>query len=605
MDRPIGLSAVLLVVTAIIASGAPANGKPAADGDALFGATRVVPVSVALPADDWQALRRESRDAGFIFSAEAPRKFTWFKGSVDVDGVASADVGIRKKGFLGSLDSARPSLIIDYGRNGGTSPFSGLGRITLNNNKQDTACIGQFLAYEVFRKAGVPTPRVGFATVTVNGAPLGVYTHVESIKKPFLERVFNADDGGLYEGTVADLVPGSLAKLEVETHDRFRPRLEALAGLLGGDDPVDPHRLAELVDVETFISYWAVEALVGIWDGYSANQNNFFVHVSTADGLLRFIPWGTDSAFTSLPGPLMAFGRRAPPVIHAEGALANRLAFIPGMADRYKRRMEELLATVWREEDLLAEVDRLEALLRPHFTPAQGGAVKALAGIRDFVRRRRGEIEPVLAAWPPSLPERPRPPLTTTRVGTVSGTFATLERRAADEETAPGEISLSLTMRDEAVPVDAADVRAYPTPLPGPVGRPGAAPAPPAADAAGADGDRAIGVTVSGKREDGTPVSLSFFLDRRLLRDTDDDIAAGGLLAIGGGFFGTGPMRILGGTVALTERGDEPGSRLAGTFSFTIDESSGGFANPAPRKRPPGATAEPAAAPPPAATPAP
>jgi hypothetical protein len=45
--------------------------------------------------------------------------------------------------------------------------------------------------------------------------------------------------------------------------------------------------------------------------------------------------------------------------------------------------------------------------------------------------------------------------------------------------------------------------------------------------------------------------------------------------------------------VALTERGVVPGSRLAGSFSFTVDETSGGFNNPAPRARPPAAAPAP------------
>jgi len=560
------------------------------DAAALFAPDRVIPVEVALSAEDWESLRRESRDAGFLFSAAPPRKFTWHRGDATVDGAPMAGVGLRKKGFLGSLDSARPSLIVDYRKYGAVSPFAGLGRVTLNNNKQDASCIGQFLAYKLFAAAGVPAPRAGFATVTVNGTALGVYTIVESIKPPFLERVFGSADGGLYEGTVADLVPASLDKLEVETHDRFRPTLEALASLLAADEAVDTARIGDLVDLDTFISYWAVEALVGIWDGYSGNQNNYFVHISADDRTIRFVPWGTDSAFTSIPGPLAAFNRRAAPAIMAEAALANRLAFAPGIVTRYKTRLEELLATVWNEEALLAEVDRIEALIRPHLAPSQAGAGKALDAVRDFIRRRRGELTTALADWPPNLPSRPRPPLTVTRVGTVAGTFTARQRAVDDDQTPDGEVDLAIVMRGEAVPFIPASVRVYPTPLPGPAGRPGAPP-PPAADGPGA-AQGAIGVTVSGTRGDGTPLSLSFFLDRRLVRDSTDDLESGGMLAVGGGFFGNGPMRVLGGTVSLTDRGVAPGSTLAGRFSFSIDESSGGFNNPAPRQRPPATAAD-------------
>jgi hypothetical protein len=93
-------------------------------------------------------------------------------------------------------------------------------------------------------------------------------------------------------------------------------------------------------------------------------------------------------------------------------------------------------------------------------------------------------------------------------------------------------------------------------------------------------------VTVSGTRVDGKPMTLTFMLDRRLVRESAGGFAAGGMLTEGPGFFGSGPMRIVGGTVALGDRGLDPGTRLSGTFTFGIDETSGGFGNPAPKRRP-------------------
>jgi spore coat protein CotH len=564
---------ILLVARAANAFATESQGS-ALKADALLDGSRVVPVAIELPADDWEALRRDARGPAGLFTVNPPKKFAWHRGHATVAGIAIVDAGIRKKGFFGSLDSARPSLIIDFNRFVPQEPVEGLGRLTLNNNKQDTSCVGQFLAYRLFRAAGVPAPRVGFAAVTVNGELLGVYTNVESIKRPFLARVFGTDGGGLYEGTVADVVPDSLAKLEVETHDRFRPRLEELAGLLAADGPLDLDTAGRVVDLDEFFSFQAVEALIGMWDGYTSNQNNFFVHVPADDGRITFIPWGADSAFTAVPAMLPGFDRGPAPAVYAQAALANRLAFAPGMIDRYRRRLEEILDTVWREDELLAEVDRLETLLAPHLAPAQSGAPKSLDAVRDFIRRRRKEIETALTAWPPELPGAFRQPMTTKRVGSVSGTFATVQRAAADGEPSPGEIGIAMTLSDTPIDYAPANVAAYPLPIPGPWGRP-ASPA-----------DAPLGVTVSGTRVDGKPMTLTFMLDRRLVRESAGGFAAGGMLTEGPGFFGSGPMRIVGGTVALGDRGLDPGTRLSGTFTFGIDETSGGFGNPAPKRRP-------------------
>jgi spore coat protein CotH len=567
---PLHLAGVAVAVLAIVIAGS----AHALDADALLDGSRVVPVEIVLPADDWEALRRETRGPAGIFASGPPKKFTWHRGRATIDGTTVVDAGIRKKGFFGSVDSARPSLIVDFNRFVPQDPVEGLGRLTLNNNKQDASCAAQFLAYRTFREAGVPAPRVGFAAVTVNGEPLGVYSNVESIKKPFLARSYGSDEGGLYEGTVADLVPDSLAKMEIETHDRLRPRLEELAGLLAAEGPLDLARVEAIVDVEEFLSFMAVEALIGMWDGYSSNQNNYFVHVPTGSGRITFIPWGADSAFSAVPVMLPALGRGPAPAIYAQGALANRLAFAPGMIDRYRRRLREILDTCWKEDELLAEVDRLGALLAPHLAEGQSAAAKSLDAVRDFIRRRRGEIEKSLDSWPPELPGTFRKPMTTKRVGSVSGTFATVQRAQADDEAPAGEIACALTLADGPVAYAPASVSAYPLPMPGPWSRPDTAT------------DAPLGVTVSGTRADGKPLTLTFMLDRRLVRESTGGFAAGGILTEGTGFFGSGPMRIVGGTVSLGDRGLEPGSRLSGTFAFGIDETSGGFSNSAPKRRP-------------------
>ena len=52
------------------------------------------------------------------------------------------------------------------------------------------------------------SPRCNFAKVTVNGKYLGIYSNVESVKSPFLERAFGDSSGGLFEGTVVDWSDG-------------------------------------------------------------------------------------------------------------------------------------------------------------------------------------------------------------------------------------------------------------------------------------------------------------------------------------------------------------------------------------------------------------
>lgn len=576
--------------------------------------TRVIAISISLPAEDWEAIRNESRDMGAVLRGDLSSPFTWRQADIVIDGVPVGSVGVRKKGLLGSLDSATPSLLVDFNRFVDQEPVAGLGRLTLNNNKQDTSLISQSLAYRVFRAAGLAAPRVGFATVTVNDEPLGIYSNVESVRKPFLRRSFGDGSGMLVEGTINDVVPESLARLEVQGAKKpgDRDRLEALAALLASADPLDVEQLGSLVDLDDFFTFWAVESLLNIWDGYTSNQNNYFVYATPADGLFRFIPWGADAAAGVAPnfgGPFAP--RRTPPPVAAQAALPNRLYFTPGMADRYRGTLEGLLDSVWREDELLAEVDRLEHLLTPVLGGRQTGAPKAMEAVRDYIRRRRGELVQAFETWPAEAPSTWRRPMTSEPLGTATGSFSATYREGAIDDVPPADVALTLILSGE--PIALTDVEAsvstfmFPgfgggSPRRGPV-RPGEAS--PEAPPPGSPGESPVSVVISGKRaDDGKPLALNLFLDRRRVRDTDASLPVNGMVTEGTSGFGIPgltPMRSISGTFTPAERGLAPGERLGGTISLEITKMKGGLMNQAPMKKPDAAaspTAEAAPTPP-------
>ena len=134
-----------------------------------------------------------------------------------IDGVVFPNVGLRKKGFLGSLSTTRPSLKIKLNHTDKDADIEGLTNLTLNNNQQDISLMSQFMGYALFNAAGSPAPRCAYAKVTVNGVNLGVYSHVETVRKSFLRRAFGTDDGTLYEGPYVDFYEGWLGSFEHKT----------------------------------------------------------------------------------------------------------------------------------------------------------------------------------------------------------------------------------------------------------------------------------------------------------------------------------------------------------------------------------------------------
>ena len=177
--------------------------------DDLFPRDRLVEVNIKVKDEDWDTLRYQSRN---FFEALQPKRqfeeiespYTYVEASVTIDGVTFPRVGIRKKGFIGSQSSSRPSLKVKLNHVDKDAAIDGLSMLTFNNNKQDNSQMSQFMGYALFNAAGSPASRCALAKITVNGKNLGVYAHVESVRKHLIKRSFGSEKGTLYEGTVVD-----------------------------------------------------------------------------------------------------------------------------------------------------------------------------------------------------------------------------------------------------------------------------------------------------------------------------------------------------------------------------------------------------------------
>ena len=84
--------------------------------DDIFPKDRVLEVDITLADKDWDTLRYQSRN---FFEALQPKRqfeevdspYTYVEAVVKIDGVVFPRVGLRKKGFIGSMDRARPKTL--------------------------------------------------------------------------------------------------------------------------------------------------------------------------------------------------------------------------------------------------------------------------------------------------------------------------------------------------------------------------------------------------------------------------------------------------------------------------------------------------------------
>lgn len=207
-------------------------------------------------------------------------------------------VGVRLKGnsTYQWLDG-KPAWKVKFDESDVGARFHGLERLTLDSNYWDGSQMAETLAYRVWREADAPAPRTGYARVTFNGEPYGLYTIVEAMDDDFVRRWWPDSGGGLYEmGRTCDFDADCSCYEIQETGPNFDP--DGLGHACAAAASGDATEIRAHWDWERFVRFQAVERVVNHPDTYSYNLNNYFVYHDPLTDRVTLTPWGADSTFS-------------------------------------------------------------------------------------------------------------------------------------------------------------------------------------------------------------------------------------------------------------------------------------------------------------------
>lgn len=377
------------------------------EGELSFNPYHMLCVNVEMDPVQFETMRFETRfgpslqeDNGaaamiavfqYLLSCDTPfpKKYNWYNADLNVDGITIEKVGIRKKGFVGSILSKAPSIKIQTDKFLDGQVLNETKSITLGNNSQDPSRIIQTLRYHIIEKAGYPAPRCNLANVSINGEALGVYSHIESVKENLLIRAFNNSNGDLYEGQAVDFIRRTLPRWDAKTQSTSLTKdpIIRIADVLELESDTEfLQRFGDLVNIERFITFWALEFILEHGDGYTTNRNNFFVYFDPNDqGRATFIPWGmNDTEFTTEKTSYVA------------SEIPRRLSRVPEVLEMLDLEIRRIMDTFWDEEALLD----LTELLSLHVESAQLDPEYEfqITFIQDWINSRRANVASVLEA---------------------------------------------------------------------------------------------------------------------------------------------------------------------------------------------------------------
>ncbi|REG32059.1 CotH protein [Archangium gephyra] len=308
---------------------------------------------------------------------------------LSINGVAIHNAGIRQKGSWGSGStlSGKPGWSLKFDEFVKGQRYQGLDRLLLNNASQDRGLLNEHLAYELYRHAGLAAPRTAHALVVLNGKFYGFYVVREAYDKRALRGMFGNGSGNLYEGPccvdfAAPLGSPALLDLKDEQEEgRTREDLRALAAIVetAPDDTLE-QKLEAVLDVDAFLTGYALEVALAHWDGYALNLNNYYVYHRPRDGRFVFLPHGMDQL---MDRPDLD------PFQVPRSRLAQRVREHPSLNARFLARLSTVLREVWSDAAMQARADAVHAVI----TSAPRDDPRVRVELEDFQARFPLQLE--------------------------------------------------------------------------------------------------------------------------------------------------------------------------------------------------------------------
>ena len=339
-----------------------------------FFAGPIVRISLELSDKDVQALRDDPRH--------------YVEGRVRDGAKEYAGVAIKLKGASGSFKpiDEKPCFTLNFDKFKGAERFHGLKKMHLNNANEDPSFLHQLLCGEMARAAGVPALRVTHALVEINGRPLGLYVLTESYTKDFFAQFFSDPGGDVYESGFIKDIDEDLQKDEGPPKD-FRAIEQLLAAARTDDTAERWGKLRAILDVDRFASFLAIEALLGVGDGYDFGHNNYRIYHDPGTHLLSFVPHGMDEPLADAGFPIQR---------HPDSIVGRAFVGCPEGRKLYRERVIAIYEKVFAQRDWPGRVAEVSKKVCAAVVKQDAGFTRALgerqAGVRDTVRERIANI---------------------------------------------------------------------------------------------------------------------------------------------------------------------------------------------------------------------
>ncbi len=151
----------------------------------------ILSIEITVDPDEWQNMLDNAMQE------------TYIPCTVTIAGRTFEQVAIRPKGntslsSVANTESDRFSFKMNFGYYIDEQTCFGLDKLVINNLYADATYLKEYLSYDLMHFLEVDAPLFTFADVSVNGETWGLYLALEGYDESFMQRVYGASDGQLY-----------------------------------------------------------------------------------------------------------------------------------------------------------------------------------------------------------------------------------------------------------------------------------------------------------------------------------------------------------------------------------------------------------------------
>lgn len=287
-------------------------------GAVLFDDSKVHEISVTFAQADYDAM---------IAAYKSDGAKEWITASVTIDGKTYENVGMRLKGNSslrglangrgggpgGTVSAADPQglpWLIRLDKNVDGQNHDGITDLVVRSNNSQTS-LNEAVALQLLAEAGLASQRAIAIEFTVNGSATKLRLAMELPDDIWMEQHFLAS-GALYKaeasgdysyrGTDPDAYDNVFDQEAGKDNTDLTPLIQFLDFVNNSDDATFNSSLPDLLDIDAFATYLAVQELINNFDDIDGPGNNSYLYWDATTGKFTVVPWDHNLAFGGMGG---------------------------------------------------------------------------------------------------------------------------------------------------------------------------------------------------------------------------------------------------------------------------------------------------------------